>query len=206
MSGILLSATNSGLDSEIAVEFSTPLSVISNQPVFVSEAASLKQTVTSMNVQRWEIEANLMPTNSSENALIHSVGSGYHQVMYLRMPQVYRINKNPIDVATVSLGLDNLRGSTAIALVGNASVRVGKGEFINIGNDPKVYLVVGITTDGSAAQIRPSLRTNVNAGDLIKYGKYCTMAARYDSSSVLGIKYTDGVMSDPGSVKFIEAL
>ena len=68
--GILKDSTNTGLDSQLQCIFNAPLSVISNQPAYVQDMMSLKRVVGSQNVQRWEIEANIQPTNDSANFLV----------------------------------------------------------------------------------------------------------------------------------------
>jgi hypothetical protein len=206
MYGILNSTVNTGLDSEILVEFVAPLSMISNQPVFGADTISLKQIISSQRVQRWELEANIAPSNDVPFYLISSLDSGYDRVLSIRVPQVFRMNKVIPANIVITASSGSPRGSAQINVQGNGIKRIQPGEFINVGTQSKLYVVVAVTPDGSSLSISPSLRAAVTTGDAIKYGKNCTMKARYDSSTKLGMIYKDGVLADPGSAKFIEAL
>lgn len=206
--GILHSVTNTGLDSEIRVPFSTPLAVNSNQPVFTSDTASLRRIVVSQRVQRWEIEAAMVPTNNSAEFLVHSVLNGYSEVFYVRMPQVYRDAslKTPAG-RTLTLTSSAAINATTVNISGlSAGEEMALGEFITFSGDTKVYIVTHTGSNGSGVGIFPALRAGRTSGTGIKYGDKVTMQGRYDSNTQLGIKYIDGVLSDPGTVKIIEAI
>jgi hypothetical protein len=204
--GILSSATHTNLDSDILVEFTAPLTFVSNQPVFIADSASLKQYATSQNVQRWELEAGLMPSNNSANALVHSVVTGHSGIAYIRVPQVYGRNSecekqsydNPQPVASAA--------SSFSITIPAAGVGITAGEFINYKGN-KVYLVTAVNVSGAdlVLTVFPRL-IDPTAGGTVYFGRRCYMAARYDPSTTLGITYVDGILSDPGSAKFIEAL
>jgi hypothetical protein len=204
MYGVLKTSTNTGLDSELQYIFSAPLAVRSNQPAFISDTLSLKRKTNSQNVQRWEIEADIMPTNDSSNFLVHSVLNGHTNVFYLRIPQVFTPTKLS---QTLSLSMINTKaqGSSTIDLTGLGALDL-TGQFINFAGDSKVYLITSKGTSGIGVGISPSLISTVTAGTLLVTGDKVTMYARYDADTQLGITYTDGVLSSQGSVKFIEAL
>ena len=204
--GILKSVTNTGSDADLLIKFSTPLSVISNQPAFASDSMSLRRVVSGQQVQRWEIEANLSPSNDSADFLVHSVDKGYSGIVHIRMPQVFRpaSQKTPVVALTASAAAV---GATTINATGfGTGQNMAKGEFISFGSSPKVYLVTISGTEGSGVGIYPPLVSAVTGGTTINIGDRVTMYARYDTNTQLGIRYSDGIMSDPGSVKFIEAL
>jgi hypothetical protein len=79
------------------------------------------------------------------------------------------------------------------------------GEFIRFTNHNKVYLVVAAGASGTGVRITPSLRKAVPTGTKIIVGDKVTMDARYDTSVRLGIVYKDGILSNPGTVRLIEA-
>jgi hypothetical protein len=192
--GILSSQINTGLDSELECVFVAPLSIISNQPAYVQDMLNLRRSASSQNVQRWEIESNIEPTNNSANALVHSVMNGYDNVFYVRMPQVYGIALT----ASGSVRDTAIVGADTISLNGAGCK---KGEFIQFTGDNKVYLVV---EGGSTIKIHPPLLRQATAGTLLITGGKVTMRARYDSDVRLGITYVDGILSDPGSIKLVE--
>jgi hypothetical protein len=197
--GILKSAVNTGLDSELQCAFSTPLSVISNQPSYVQDMMSLKRKTNSQNVQRWEIEANLEPTNDSANHLVHSVVNGHNTPISVRMPQVYGISSTA-HLPSQVVGTVN-QGSDTLVLAGGLPI---VGEFIQFTGDTKVYLTIESSVD--TIRVLPQLRQTVPDTTLLIKGANVTLRAYYDATVRLGITYIDGVLSDPGSVTLIEAL
>jgi uncharacterized secreted protein with C-terminal beta-propeller domain len=197
--GILRSSSNTGADAEIQCGFSTPLSVISNQPAYTQSMMNLKYKTNSQNAQRWEIEANLETTNNSPDFLVHSVTAGHANRIYVRMPQVYGAFSQDINAGTSSVTNTKVAGIDTIDITGSIP---NVGEFIQFTGASKVYLVIAKTT--SDIRIAPSLITTVAAATVLLRGGRVTMQAYYDPSVKLGITYIDGVLSDPGSVKLIE--
>jgi hypothetical protein len=204
--GILKSSVNTGLDTEIKFELVTPLNIVSNQPAFASEMMSLRRNIISMNTQRWEVTANVMPSNddSSANFLVHAVTYGYNRKVYLRVPQIYRGSAPTPAYTDITLTSPVVRGASVLPLTGNNSKKIKDGEFINVTGHDKVYLVTEVTADGSAITIEPPLRKDTLNGVKIAYGSRTTMVCKYGMDSVLGIKYTDGILADPGAFTFIE--
>jgi len=204
--GILQDAAqNTGVDGEISVVFSTPLTLRSNQPVFAADTISLRRRTSAQVAQRWEIDAMTAPTNDSNNFLIHSVLYGHHGVFGVRMPQTPRAGLSDLnDVCT--LADDALENQSTIVLdwaVGG-SESIKPGEFINIGYDTKVYLV--IAAGGDELTVFPPLRLNSYTGDSVRHGDAVTMLAKFDTDTVIGMTFVDGILMDPGTVKIIEAL
>jgi hypothetical protein len=54
--------------------------------------------------------------------------------------------------------------------------------------------------------VYPSLKTDIPVGTELALGLDCAMVAYYDIGQVYGMKYSDGVLADPGQVKFVEKL
>lgn len=201
--GALKDTTNTGLDSELSYIFAAPLAVISNQPAFVSDTLSLKRKTNSQDVQRWELEASIVPTNDSSNFLVHSVKYGHTDSFGVRMPQVFgtRPVTNGLDLrvaATVLAGASLLN-------INNIDSSLLSGQFISFANHSKVYLIVKDGTGGVGYEIYPPLQQNVTTNTVINYGGKVTMQVRYDLDTRLGITYRDGVLADQGTVRYIEA-
>jgi ribosomal protein S28E/S33 len=190
----------------VTVRFVTPMSVVSNQPVFVADTLSLKRQVLSQGVQRWEISTNLEPSNNSADFLLHSVTNGYDQVFDVQVPQVFKRSGETSTATTVRVNSLNAANSSTISC--NVNGTLLKGEFIKFTNHDKVYILLNNVTTSSTAQLQiyPSLRTQVPENTLILTKKEVIMKCRYDTSTALGITYIDGILSDPGTVGFIEAL
>lgn len=187
----------------VTTAFVAPMSVISNQPAFATDSLSLKRQTVSQEAQRWEITTNLAPSNNSADFLIHSVVNGYQNVFQIEMPQVYRQNGKTTST-TCSSNLNAVKGATQVSVTTNKII--AKGEFIQFQNHSKVYLVTSERDKDGFLSIYPSLRQDVPASTVVIFGDNVRMSVRYELDTALGITYVDGIMSDPGSVKLIEAL
>jgi hypothetical protein len=197
--GILKSAVNTGLDSELQCVFSAPLTIISNQPAYVQDMMSLKRRAASQGVQRWEITAGIAASNDSPNFLVHSIANGYETPFYIRMPQVAGLK---LTNATNTVLGNTVFGNTIIDITG---LGITTGEFIQFQGHSKVYNVI---EGGNSLfiRIKPALEITVANGTPIISGGKVTLTARYDQATKLGMTYVDGMLSDQGSVTFIEAL
>ncbi len=214
--GILHTSTNTGLDSELAAVFASPLSITSNQPAFVSDTLTLRRRVSSQDVQRWEIETNLAPTSGNGGFLVHNIRAGYVEKMYVRMPQIPGLksleakleadDRNAHTYVVPKVLNTVVAGSNNITVTGLKGYELAAGEFIKFAGDSKVYAVIDPGVMGSNVLIHPNLRATVYAQTEISYGSHCTLTARYDSTVALGIKFIDGILADHGTVKFVEAL
>jgi hypothetical protein len=205
--GILKSNYNTGLDSELACVFSTPLSLVSNQPAYISDTMSLRRKAHSQNVQRWELQANIVPTNDSVNYLVHSVMNGHTNVIYIRMPQVFRPDSNKTRKGLIFTMSNSVSAGTDTFNITEDTIQpLAVGEFISFVGHSKVYLVIDSGIGNAGVKISPSLRQGVSAGTQIIYGDKVTLSARYDIDVALGMTYSDGILINPGSVKFVEAL
>jgi hypothetical protein len=188
----------------VAVKFVAPISIVSNQPAFATDSISLKRHTASQNAQRWEITTNLMPSNGDADFLVHSVVNGHDTVFQIEMPQVFRRARattatSAVVSETVAAGAKVVQTST--------NGDIAKGEFVQFENHSKVYLLrVAAFPGDTTLSISPELRSAVPEGTRVLFGKDVRMNVTYELDTALGITYVDGIMSDPGSVKLIEAL
>jgi hypothetical protein len=167
--------------------------------------------VASQKVQRWEIETSIAPTNDSASFFVNNIRAGFVEKMYVRMPQVPGIKRlrggiddlENISIATVGTAS---AGATLVNVTGLGNDTFGAGEFIKFDSDSKIYVVTDPGIGGVGVQIHPPLRTTVYPSTKIWYGSKVTMTARYDTDVALGIRFSDGILLDPGTVKLVEAL
>lgn len=219
MYGILNSAVNTGLDSELVATFMTPLNIKSNVPGFSLDTVSLKRKASRSDNQRWELEAAIQPTNDSAAFFVHNVVNGFDRVIYVRMPQIYLISngnagiskRTPVGApvgAKPILTVDGnyVAGIDVVDIDGLGAFNMALGEFIQFFGDPKVYVVTNPGDKGKGVGIYPSLRKAKVDNTQVLYGDAVTLRAYYDNSNAFGIKYQDGVMTDPGTFTLIEAL
>lgn len=192
-------------EDDILISFVAPLSIISNQPTYSQDSMNLRRRVSSQRVQRWEITTNLHPMNNSANALIHGIQNGTHTSFLITMPQVHGLPEIE-SVANTSAPFQMTAYDDTIT----TTQSLKKGEFINIGPSQKVYAVLADSTSKTVGEtiyfetkIMPPLLQNFGTS-IVYRGRQTLARVYYDMDTQLGIHYVDGVLSDPGSVKFVE--
>lgn len=208
MYGVLKSNSNTGVDSDLQYIFATPLNIKSIQPAYIQDSLNLKRKASSQNVQRWEIEANVAQTNDKAEYLVHSVVNGHDKVIYVRMPQVYGITLSDasVDWRVVNAWVAGQNQIQTGYWTGTvlAQLQLKVGEFIRFASHSKVYLVTDIGTGPATATIHPPLVAAVANSEVITVNTKVTMNGYYNTETQLGIRYVDGVLSDPGSINIVE--
>lgn len=185
-------------------KFVAPISIISNQPVFVADSISLRRTTNSQNAQRWEIQTRVEPSTRDAEMLLHTVINGKSNIITIQMPQILRSSPNTTTTTSTVLAQGAVAGSSAI-IVSNNNGQIAKGEFIQFSNHSKVYLVTQNLNLNGVLNIFPALRQNIIDGTVIAYGNAVNMQGYYGTETTLGIVFEDGIISDPGTVSIIEA-
>jgi hypothetical protein len=204
MFGILKSSTNTGLDSELLTAFVAPIDIVTNRPESVSDTLSLKRLSQDRKAQRWEITTNVTPSNNTSAHFVHLVTKGSSKPFYVRMPQLYSQDLMPSGYNLV-VTLEAQKGTDLVAIGGISKALIKAGEFITFSDETKVYLIVD-TSDPTYTKVYPEFRSTKAIGVTIKYGNKVTMSAKYDTDVVKGARYADGILTDPGTVKLIEAV
>jgi hypothetical protein len=191
-----------------------PFRLSSNEPVFSADSINLKVRRVKQGAQRWEMEFNVMMTDAT-NTFADMITT-FHDAVTLEMPQL-NIRGEVISSGTSTSAITTfsgveLAGDDTIAISGLVSgTTINKGRFIKFSSHDKIYMVTEtVTGDGSDfLKIYPSLRQTITSGDQVLYRDdvdAITFTAYRDISNVQGITYTDGVLSDLGTIQLIEAL
>lgn len=203
LAGILKSSVNTGLDSDLLIPFVSPISLISNQPIAASDSLNLKRISSDHYAHRWEVDTRLMPTNEEPAYFINSMIHGKTKHFYIRPPQAFRFNGTNKSSGAPVLSAEAGANAKTISISGGT---LTPGELINIDftNDPKLYVVTEV--DGNTVSILPGLYKPKAMGATILYDTKATMRVLYDLDTIIGLVYTDGVLSDPGTIKLIEKL
>jgi hypothetical protein len=193
---------------KVTIPFVTPTSIVSNTPTFGQDSISLRRYVSRRGkTQRWEIRTNLMPTNNDANFLIHSVTNNASKVFDILMPQV-RLSEPSSYTGTILVESSVPTGSLSVGiLIDNESATIAKGEFIQFSTHDKIYVVTETLTGSGILKIFPELRFPIDDSTVVKYRNSGPVLFRgyYDLDVVFGIQFVDGILSDPGTVTFIEA-
>jgi hypothetical protein len=188
---------------KVIAQFSTPLEIRSNQPVFVSDSLSLKRSTLRSASQRWEITAPLVPlTHTANDLFVMMVVNGFDKRFDVIVPQ---------NVAAVSQR--ERRGNThkASGFIDSTKITVNTlsnipiGTFIQFDNHRKVYMVVKGKNDKNEVEIYPALRSSVSDTNF-KWEDDIIMPVYLETDGIQGIKYIDGIVADNGVMTFLEAL
>jgi len=193
----------------------TPFRLSSNEPVFSADSISLKVRRVKQGAQRWELEFNTIMTDPADT--FADMITNFHNTVTLEMPQLNTRGE------TISQGTCNTLVSVSTAHSANdstvtidgmgISTTIKKGRFVKFSNHDKVYLVTATSTASglgvATLNIYPSLRTEVPNDTQLLYRDgtdAITLTAFRDISNSQGIIYTDGILSEMGTISIIEAL
>jgi len=191
-------------DDGLIAQLSTPMTVRSNKPVFVSDTLSLTRKVEARSTQRWEIETKIVPLSTSDanRLMVSLVTKGYHTTFEVSVPQnsTVRTQRTQLDDVTVSGGVFEdeitISGSTGL---------IPMGTFIKFTDHDKIYMTTADITGNGDVGVFPRLSSEI-VGKVTQCGDNVMMTCYYDTDSVTGMHYTDGVLMDNGTVKLVEAL
>lgn len=183
--------------------FTAPLTVKSNQPVFVSDSLSLKRSRQKRSNQRWEISAGIRPeTIEANDLLVLLVSKSYTEPVDILVPQNTGVMMKRITGTAVLA--NGSKGSTTISVTTTAFIP--KGCFIKFSNHSKVYMTVtDKTRQSNSVEIYPALLSSVSNGSFY-WQDDVIMKAYFDTDVTTGMVYSDGIMMDLGTVKLVEAL
>jgi hypothetical protein len=155
------------------------------------------------------------------------VTKGITGTVYALVPQNYGViskRSSAVSVMTVVTTATIAQGSSSIPITcNNSNETIPAGTFIKInnggtnsktaaGSDTKIYMTTANFTSSTTLQnlqIYPTLRVAINsgtAGVTIFHRDDVVMPCLYDTSTVIGMSYADGVMMDMGSISLLENL
>jgi hypothetical protein len=197
----------------VIAAFVAPMRVISNKPIFVSDTLSLKRTTFSRSAQRWEIETNLEPLVETANTLfVNLVTKGKSETLTVLMPQNYAVTKKRTSTSTAPTAIAVAGASSASGIISTSDVVVAansglipKGSFIKFANHDKVYMTVSDLTNTGVLTIFPTLQATVSS-TVFAFKDDVILKGIYDTDTITGMVYTDGIMMDMGTVKIVEKL
>ena len=188
-------------NGEVIARFAAPMTVRSNTPVFISESLALTRRIRKSSAQRWEIDSSLEALNGDANTLFaHMVLHGMHTPVNVVMPQPVAAIKQFAGVSPQAVQAASPVGQAFVP----TDIQVVVGTFIRFSNHSKIYCVMSCLLGG--VSIFPSLRKAVDDTVTISFEDDVIMPAYYDTGTVSGAVFVDGVLMDLGAVKLVEAL
>lgn len=192
---------------------SAPFSIVSNEPMDVSDSLSLKQNRHSQGAQRWELSFSIM-TNGSEGDHLANLLVNQALPKTMVMPQLLGVERK----SSAPAPIDILCSTTFAAGVSTVGVneagyifKLAKGAFIKFSNHSKIYMLTAAydSTVDSSISFYPNLRTGVANTTHINTHLSVTkpVLSFYRSKENLpSIDYTDGVLVSLSNIRLLEAL
>jgi len=191
--------------TQVIARFVVPISLQSNHPIFFADSLSLKRYSERRSAQRWELTTKLEPLYMEAGELqTHLIINGYGLSFTITTPQNVGValrrttTANPI-VAATGAALSNVTVNTNNGLIPT-------GTFIKFSNHDKVYMVGADRNGPGVMAIYPPLRVALPLSTTFTFREDVLMKVKYDTDTVIGMNYDDGILMDVGQVKFIEAV
>jgi hypothetical protein len=191
-----------------------PFRLSSNEPVFSADSVNLKVRRVRQGSQRWEMEFKVVMTDAT-NTFADMITT-FHDKVTLEMPQLNvrgEVISSGTCTTTVSTAGVQATGVSTVAIAGMTSgTTIKKGRFVQFDSYDKMYMVTADVTANASGQatlpIYPDLQATVADGVELFYkdSDSITFNAYRDISNTQGITYTDGILSDLGTITLIEAL
>ena len=187
----------------VIAKFVTPMSLLSNVPERVTDTLALGRSVMRRAAQRWELQTRLEPLSLDANELFANVVvAGHSQLITIVVPQNIGVLKKRTSVSSpTAVGA---KGASAVTLSGNVGL-IPRGTMIKFANHSKIYMATSSRDGNGALGIFPTLRVAVS-NITIAHREDVIMNCYYDTDTVMGMAFEDGVLMDLGTVKLIEKI
>ena len=190
-----------------------PLTIESNQPMFVNDTVSLKQIRTAMNAQRWELSFDVITNDNAVELLIAQTESP-QAIKTMIMPQLKEVcdsGYGNVYNDFISTTSNYTAGESTINLTKQTGTgTVPRGSFVKFSNHNKVYLLLTeldlSTFTSGDVNIYPSLRQDLSTGVQMQTFDDVTISYRPSIDNAKGITYSDGILASPGTINIIEAI
>ena len=193
-------------------EILAPITIASNEPHFDMTTVSLKTQRASQDHQRWELSFNVLSDQDKAAELFLSTIVNFDTSDTMIMPQLVK-EGNTNTLSSTNVGAPVVAGSSSVS-INNSQSQIGilpKGSFIKFANHSKVYITTSDlnlsgTTTSRTLNIYPNLLSAVPNGTNLLTGDDCVISYFKSIDNQMGITYTDGILSNIGTVNLIEAL
>jgi len=192
-------------------EILAPLSIISNEPIYEVDTVSLSKQRASQDVQRWEMSFNTVGTPETQQQMMISAITGMSSTDTMVMPQLPEVDR----LFTVTATTTPVMAATAVGVTQVVVSGVGKtgllpkGSFISFSNSDKVYMTITDTNFSSGnptMSFFPKLQMALTTSHSLEMSSSVQLVYYRDISNLSGITFSDGVLSNAGTITVIEAL
>jgi hypothetical protein len=188
-----------------------PLTITSNEPLYEVDTVSLKKQRANQGIQRWELSFNTIGTSETQVDIFLGSAADNYTVQTMIMPQLPEVAAKTT-VSSSSFALPGLvsAGVTSMTITsGNNIGLLPKGSFFKFSNHDKIYVTTSDTTISgvtSTVDFYPKLRMDVGSLHAFQCKELALLSFYRDIGNQTGITFTDGVLSNAGTISVIEAL
>jgi len=188
-----------------------PFTITSNEPMYDVDTVSLRKQRASQNVQRWELEFNTIGEPDTQVDMFLASVANMSQVETMVMPQLPTVDaKFTASTNTPQVGVAAAQDADLIVVqpVGVTGL-IPKGTFLKFSNHGKIYVSTSDCDLSSAVPqmtIYPRLRTAVTISHTLRLGDQAVISYLTSIDNQAGITFTDGVLSNAGTITLHEAI
>lgn len=188
-----------------------PLTILSNEPIYEVDTVSLRKQRASQGVQRWELSFSTIGTAETQVDIFLGSIVDNQAVQTMVMPQLPQVDaKTTLSQPTVNMFGTTVVGATTTLLVGTSAAGfIPKGTFFKFSNHDKIYVTTTDVQMGSTNQFMdfyPELRVQNTNTNTVRFGSAAILSYYRDIDNQTGITFSDGVLSNAGTISVIEAL
>jgi hypothetical protein len=186
--------------------------------MFDADTVSLKKQRATQNAQRWEISFSTVGTPDTVQDMLIAAVSQNQLTSTMIMPQLPAVsdkftleNANTLPTTTVSIHVSASVGDSSIDVKTlNRSGTLPKGCFFKFSSHDKLYMTTSDTvfdgTTNPTINFYPSLRSNATTAHQVRLGDAARLTYYKSVDNMSGITFTDGVLSNSGTIELLEAL
>ena len=191
-----------------------PYTIVSNEPMFDMTTISLKTQRASQGHQRWEISFGTQYERNNQVDGLLSAIVDLEETNTMIMPQLTEVADNNTLTGSPLVAADAVSGATSVTIdAGVYSGVLPKGSFVKFSDHDKLYITTNtLNITGSTDQtlnIYPglvkALDISVTSPTLVT-GNNAILTYYRSIDNQTGITYTDGILSNVGTITLIEAI
>jgi hypothetical protein len=187
-----------------------PFTITSNEPMYDVDTVSLKKQRASQNVQRWEISFNVIGEPDTQVDMFLAAVTGLENADTMVMPQMPSVDTaKTVSVDTIPVLVAGTANDTSLTLNGSGITGIiPKGTFFKFSNHGKVYVTTSEAdlSGNPVVNFYPALRENVAIAQNFLIGDGAVFSYYTNIDNQTGITFTDGVLSNSGTITLVEAL
>lgn len=187
----------------------TPFTIFSNEPHFDMTTISLKTQRASQGFQRWELDFSTVQTADTAAQGFLAAIENIDSTRTMIMPQI--VDTNTVSTDTPAVQANASTGSSQVFIDATGITgTLTKGTFFKFSGHDKLYVATNdadLSVAGSVAlNIYPALVSSVANTETLQLNDSCVLTYYTSVDNMSGITYTDGILSNAGSISLIEAL